>query len=239
MKGEIMTPVYERVLQDLQAEEIDIATLKAALKQYSFPIHAISDMTAKGHLIRLKRGWYIKGERYRKRSVSRTYLANVLYGPSYVSLEYALQYYGLIPERVTRLTSVTYKRERRFSTPVGEFTYKRVSREAFRTGMDLEIPTKGPSWLVAIPEKALADLIQAQTGLRLQTEKDIETYLYWDLRIDPERFKALDVEAFFEIALAYKSCKITRLAEYLMKVRYYQKLWMRGGSRKGKSVSFG
>jgi hypothetical protein len=84
--------------------------------------------------------------------------------------------------------------------------------------MDLEIPTKGPSWLVAIPEKALADLIQAQTGLGLQTEKDIETYLYWDLRIDPERFKALDVEAFFEIALAYKSCKITRLAEYLMKV---------------------
>lgn len=213
-----MTPAYERVLQDHQAEEIDTATLKAALKQYAFPIHAISDMTAKGHLIRLKRGWYIKGKRYRKRPVSRTYLANVLYGPSYVSLEYALQYYGLIPERVTRMTSVTYKRERRFSTPVGEFTYRRVSPGAFRTGMDLVIPEKGPSWLVAIPEKALADLIQAQTGLGLKTERDIETYLYRDLRVDPERFKCLHAEAFLETALAYKSHKITGVAEYLMKV---------------------
>lgn len=206
------------VLQDLQAEEIDTATLKAVLKQYAFLIQAISDMTAKGHLIRLKRGWYIKGERYRKRSVSRTYSTDVLYGSSYVSLEYALQYYGLIPERVTPMTSVTYKRKRRFSTPVGEITYERVSREAFRTGMDLEIQTKGPSWLVTIPEKALADFLQAQIGLGLKTERGIETYLYWDLRVDPERFKGLDAEAFFEIALAYKSHKITRLTEYLTKM---------------------
>ncbi len=70
-----------------------------------------------------------------------------MYGPSYISLEYALQYHGLIPERVEAVTSVTTGRSRRFASPVGLFTYRSIPLSAFRTGMDWptrSIPTRVP-----------------------------------------------------------------------------------------------
>jgi hypothetical protein len=57
-------------------------------------------------IIRVKKGLYIFGETYARRPFSREVLANVIYGPSYVSLDYALHYHGLIPERVEAVISI-------------------------------------------------------------------------------------------------------------------------------------
>jgi hypothetical protein len=62
-------------------------------------------------------------------------IANPLYGPSYISLEYALSYYGLIPERVESITSVTTKRSKKFITPLGSFSYEHIPLKAYPIGI--------------------------------------------------------------------------------------------------------
>lgn len=84
-------------------------------------------------------------------------VANRLYQPSYVSLETALAHYGLIPETVYTVTSVTPKSTREFTTPLGAFTYQRIKRRAF-TGYRAQ-RIEGQVVLLAEPEKALVDYL--------------------------------------------------------------------------------
>jgi len=79
-----------------------------------------------GYLIPLKRGIYVFSEDLRKQPLSMGFIANNLLLPSYVSLEYALSYYDLIPERVTVYTSVTTQKTTTFKTPIGIFEYHSV-----------------------------------------------------------------------------------------------------------------
>lgn len=85
------------------------------------------------------------------------FVANKLYQPSYISLETALSHYGVIPERVYTITSVTTKPTREYSTPLGAFSYQRIKREAYRGYR--AVPIDGATILFADPEKALADYL--------------------------------------------------------------------------------
>ncbi len=67
--------------------------------------------------------------------MDRKVLANLIYGPSYISLEYALQYWGLIPERVETVTSITGKRNKFFTTPLGNFSYRYLHKSKFIQGV--------------------------------------------------------------------------------------------------------
>ena len=91
------------------------------LEGYARPRDKITQWLNRGIIVRIKKGLYVFGESLRRKPYSRELLANLIYGPSYLSLEWALQYYGLIPERVEALTSVTTGRSRKFSTPAGLF----------------------------------------------------------------------------------------------------------------------
>lgn len=84
-------------------------------------------------------------------------IANKLYQPSYVSLESALSYYGIIPETVYTITSVTTKSTREFKTPRGVFSYQRIKKAAFSDYGPVSI--EGHVILLAQPEKALADYL--------------------------------------------------------------------------------
>jgi len=111
-----------------------------------------------GLLLQLRRGLYILNKDDRKIEPSRLYLAEQLYQPSYVSLEYALSRYGLIPERVADVTSVSTKKTARFSNDFGTFSYQTVKPSAFRgfiSGKD----EAGLPYFIAEPEKAVADFI--------------------------------------------------------------------------------
>src|SRR3990167_7998698 len=78
----------------------------------------------KGLIIKLKKGIYLLNKNDRKNNPEQIFLANQLYEPSYVSLEFALNFYGLIPERVVEVTSVSTKKTAHFSNEVGEYTYQ-------------------------------------------------------------------------------------------------------------------
>ncbi len=111
-----------------------------------------------GLLLQLRRGLYILGKTERKIEPSRPYLAAQIYQPSYVSLEYALSRYGLIPERVADVTSVTTRKTARFANDFGTFTYQTVKPAAFR-GFIAQKDESGLSYFIAEPEKAVADFV--------------------------------------------------------------------------------
>lgn len=203
----------EPLLNRIPYEEFDYQTLLDALKGYAQPRMKISSLLAKGTIIRVKKGLYIFGESQRRRPYCRELLANLIYGPSYVSLEYALHYHGLTPERVETVTSVTCGRSRTFDTPVGAFSYRMIPLEAFRTGMDRVELDGGRSFLIAIPEKALADRIVAERGAGITSQKELHDYLLANLRIDPAALRGLDPARLAEIARHYRSRRVKLLAD--------------------------
>jgi predicted transcriptional regulator of viral defense system len=111
-------------------------------------------------------------------------IANHLYGPSYVSFETALAFYGLIPEKVFAVRSATFKRTKRFENAVGNFEYITVPPAYYSIGISQQTVENEYTYLLATPEKALCDLILATPNLRLQSAKAMRAYLEEDLRID-------------------------------------------------------
>jgi len=113
--------------------------------------------TSQGLIIRLRQGYYTFPE-YLSRADYPYYFANRIYRPSYVSLHTALASYGMIPEAVTQITSVTSLKTASFSNPAGVFTYQSV-REDIMFGYISWETADGHSILFATPEKALTDLL--------------------------------------------------------------------------------
>jgi len=205
----------ERLRNRIAVEEFDYQTLLDALREYAHPRDKITSLLRDGLIIRVKKGLYVFGEAFRRRPISRELLANLVYGPSYISLEYALSLHGLIPERVETVTSVVYGRSRIFKTPVGRFTYRRIRPEAYSVGMSKIESEEGVSYLAAAPEKALSDLIAADRGTVLASGRAMETYLLDHLRIDGDGLRRLDPALVSTIARRYRSRKIRVLAEFL------------------------
>ena len=189
------------------------------LKDYAHPRDKVSDLLRKGHITRIKKGLYVFGEEYRQGSVSREVLANLMYGPSYISLDYALHYYGLIPERVEALTSVTLGRSRRFFTPAGLFIYRMIPLESFQIGMDSVELEDGRSFLIATPEKALADKIRDSRGTNISTQRDMKIHLFDNLRVDKETLIELSPERIDQVAERYRSQRIRILARLIRRLK--------------------
>ena len=195
----------------MEGEELDYQTLLDSLKQYERPRDKITSLLRQGAIIRVKKGIYVFGPKYARRSFSREILANMIYGPSCISLDFALHYHGLIPERVEAVTSVTSGRGRRFVTPVGLFVYRQVPSGAFPIGMDQVQLEGGRSFLIALPEKALADKIQDDRGTGIRSQDDMRRYLMQDLRIDAESIEKLRTETLSILAERYGSRKLRLL----------------------------
>ena len=204
--------MVEDLRRRIPGEEFDYQALLDGLREYDRPRDKITNLLRQGRIIRVKKGIYVFGERYRRRRFSREILANMIYGPSYVSLDYALHYYGLIPERVEAMTSVTDGRGRRFFTPVGLFIYRGVPMNAYRIGIDQVELESGRSFLIATPEKALADKIQADRGTAIRSQAEMRIYLLDSLRIDPEGLGRLNAETISLIADQYRSRKLRLLS---------------------------
>ena len=118
----------------------------------------ISNWKKKGLLLELRKGLYVLNESDRKISPSRPFLANQIYSPSYVSTEYALGFYDLIPERVVDVTSVTTRKTARFENPFGLFLYQHVGIPCFE-GFIEKKEENDLSFMIATPEKAVIDFL--------------------------------------------------------------------------------
>jgi len=202
-----------------QAEIFDYQTLTDALKGLSSPRDKITDMLRQGIIIRVKKGLYVFSDKYRRYPYSKELLANLVYGPSYVSLDYALAHYGLIPERVEALTSVTPNRPRRFSTPVGLFIYRQIPARAYEAGMVRVEGEHDQAFLIASPEKALADKIVSVRGAPIASIGEMGRFLEKDLRIDAGAIRSLSAERIDEFAGRYRSLKLRRLSGYLRRLQ--------------------
>lgn len=169
------------------------AEIKACFPDLSSPEKKVQALEKNGELIRLKRNLFIVNPELGGRETDVRLCANHLYGPSYVSLQWALRYYGLIPEQVFVMTSVTTKRSRSFSTPVGMFSYMQVPDGYFPIGINGE-EENGVHFLVASPEKALCDTILQDNFVPHQSVKALVTYLEEDLRLDMEMLREFDIQ---------------------------------------------
>ena len=207
----------------IQPEIFDYQTLTDALKDLSAPRDKITRLLREGVIIRVKKGLYVFGDKYRRAPYSKELLANLVYGPSYVSLDYALAYYGLIPERVEALTSVTPIRSRRFATPVGLFIYRQIPARAYEEGMVRVEGEHNQAFLIASPEKALADKIVSVRGARIASIGEMGRFLEKDLRIDAGAVRSLSAERIGEFAGRYRSLKLRRLSGYLRRLQRSKK----------------
>ena len=112
----------------------------------------------KGYVIELKRGVYTLNPRDREVGLTELSLASILYSPSYISLEYALSFYQLIPERAVGITSISTKKTQSFENKLGYFTYRHVQKKCFQGFVQKEDEFKN-SYFIASPEKALVDYL--------------------------------------------------------------------------------
>lgn len=197
----------------LETAIVDAATLLTLFGEYKKPRHLIARLVNQGELIRLKNGLYLIEEKLWQEGQKRVpypQVANSLYGPSYVSLEWALSFYGMIPERVFAVTSMTLGKKRDYTTPVGLFTYVPLSPKRYVPGVTLN---REGSFLIATKEKALADLVYM--SCRGLSKEEILIDLLESKRIERESLQKLDKTHLNEIAKSYASLPVQHLANLL------------------------
>lgn len=141
-------------------------------------------------------------------------LSSSIYGPSYISFEYALSFYGLIPERVSTITCATFnkRKKRQYNTSFGVFTYRDVPMLAYPE--EILLMRDGEySYQIATREKALCDKLY--TLKPLNNYSNLEVMLFSDLRIDREEFSKLNVEKIEKLSCLYHSTNVDLLAKYM------------------------
>ncbi|NLX95484.1 MAG: type IV toxin-antitoxin system AbiEi family antitoxin domain-containing protein [Rhodopirellula sp.] len=200
--------------QQFGRDVFDYQQLTACLSHLRKPRDRIHKLLAKGDIVRIRKGLYTFGRMYRRESLSLEVLANLIHGPSYISLDYALSCHGLIPERVSTVTSVALGRSRQFDTPLGTFTYQSLSLPRYALGADL-VESSAGCFLIACAEKALADKVWTDKRFSGASRSDFRPYLEEDLRIDPADLARLDRSRFQIIQQAYRSKKIGNLFRFL------------------------
>lgn len=163
------------------------------------PNKKVQALEKAGDLIRLRRGLYVVNPELSGKNINMPLCANHIYGPSYVSLRWALRWYGLIPERVFRITSVTSRASKTFENPLGCFDYYKVDPKYFPIGITT-VTDDGVSYLMATPEKALCDLILYDCYLPAKSIKGLMRYLEEDIRFDMDELAHFDVKIVAECA---------------------------------------
>ncbi len=179
------------------------------LKEYACPNHKIGRMVKCGELIPIVKGLYET-----ECSTSGYMLAGSIYGPSYLSFDFALSMYGLIPEAVYTFTSATYdkKKKKQYETPFGRFTYRDVPQNVFPYG--IQVCEEGDYiYYIATPEKALCDKLYTMKPVK--NMKELEILLFQNLRIDEMEFSKMNWLDIIEFETMYHSTNVSLLSNYV------------------------
>jgi predicted transcriptional regulator of viral defense system len=196
----IIAMKFTRLLEIVGQEPVFHSSLLLAGELDSVDLgRQLSRWVKSGRLIQLRRGLYTLSEPHQKIAPHPFFVANRLKRASYVSLQSALEYHGLIPEYVPSITSVTTGRPETFSTPLGSFIFKHIKKEIFFGYQEVELGS-GQSAFVARPEKALLDLFYLTPGsddirylkeLRLQNAGNLNSGLLLEQAREFESRKVL------------------------------------------------
>ncbi len=189
----------------------DTATLKLELADYASPHSKLTRMVESGRWVRVRRGLYLDME---APQVSPLSLAGILYGPSYVSFEYALAVHSLIPEKVRTITCASFRKNKHkvYDTPIGRFTYSCVPERAYPVAVTLQ-EAAGHGYLIATPEKALCDQLYKLGGV--SSRRALTALLFEDLRMEKADILALDRRVLFALAPLYRRTSLNIFAQWL------------------------
>ena len=202
-----MQNLRESWLNKLSVAPFDQEVLKHEFDDVAYPIKKIARLANDGVIIRLKRGLYCVSSEYSGKMIDPLVVANMLYGPSYISFESALAGYGLIPERVVETISAITSRSKSFSNPLGRFVYRTVPKEVFSIGVKSENGV-----IIASKEKALCDYLASRRNLRIFSSKALKEYLEEDVRFDFDAMGEVDCSIFAAYAASgYKQSLFTAL----------------------------
>lgn len=158
---------------------------------------------ASGEIERIRRGLYHLSPPFQQEKPNPLSLAQHIYGPSYISLESALSFHGLVPEAVYTVASVSLSRSRVFETPVGRFDFVRVPQRCFYAGVERhELSVGGGHALVASPLKALADYVHVR-----RIDESLDS-LIASLRIEVDLKDEVSVESVDELNGNYAGKRI-------------------------------
>lgn len=160
--------------------------LLVLLKDYRRPYDKIMELVKQGYLMQLKKGLYVAGSKLSENTPEPFLIANHLYGPSYISLDSALFHWGMIPERVFEVTSVTTKPSKTIQTPGTRYSFTHLSADFYPLGIQSLALSDKQQVLIASPEKCLCDKLVTTRGINLRSIKQALTFLLEDLRIDKE-----------------------------------------------------
>lgn len=195
--------------------EFDYNLLLHALRDYRKPRDKIRGLIKNKDIIRVKKGLYVLGSAYNK-PYNKFVLANLIYGPSYITGQTALSFWNMIPERVERIISMTAKRKKQFETPVGRFSYWYCPKTAFNIGVKLEESGDQKPFFIASPEKALCDMVAGKT--HITTTMQMKEFLEL-MRLDFSFYKNVDFSLLEKINAGYQRPGL-RLLLHCLKDRY-------------------
>jgi len=204
----------QQLLKLIPQEEFDYTLLTGTLSKYSGVRQKIHQLLRDQIITRVKKGLYVFGPEYNRAPVCKEVLANLIYGPSCISLEYALAYHGLIPERVEQITSVTSNRDKAFETHLGRFSYRHLGIKRYPHGIEqIWIDDRHPV-LMASSEKALLDYLVLKRVTGITGTEEAEQFLESDLRIDRANWKQFNPNTLRQLNRFYGH----KGAEYIMDV---------------------
>ncbi len=161
-----------------------LADLHPARSHSKYELVQLNHWVKEGRVIRISRGLYTLPDHERSVGLDPLWLANNLYSPSYVSLQYALSYHGLIPEAVASITSVTTLKTAEFKAPMGNYVYRHIKKEDFFGFTALKTQGSSQEFWMAAPEKAVIDFIHLCVPRNSQPDPQLFTQGY--------RFQNLD-----------------------------------------------
>lgn len=188
---------------------ITTSILKNQYKGYSNPLDKIKREVDSGALIRLYKGLYETN-----RNVDPFFLAPLILSPSYLSFEWALSYYGLIPEKVVAITSASLKvrKNKTYINFFGRFEYSDVSPEVFSEGLT-NLSDDEYTVRIATKEKAICDSLSKWRVVN--SVKELKELLFEDKRIDEDEFKTCDFGLLLRLASLYKKTNLTLLSKFI------------------------
>ncbi len=189
------------------------AILISELPGYVNPKAKIGRMVEEGKLFPIIRGIYEDDPETPPR-----YLAGSIYGPSYISFEYALAFYGLIDKKDLPVTCAAYgkRKEKVYDTPFGTFTYRDIPKQVFSKELILH-RENGYSFIMASPEKAFCDeLYKSDPAANL---KELRTLMFDEIGIGKRKIYRLDPFVIYEMADQY-GCRNLHLLKSFLRKKY-------------------
>ena len=183
---------FKEAILNYAEQPINRQLLQSLLVGYKRPYDKINELVKQGILIPVKAGIYVPGKNVNIAGPETFLLANHIFGPSYISMDSALAYWGLIPEKVFETTSATSKHYKENKTSVGKFSYAHLPLPYYSFGIKMMALTPKQIVLIASPEKALCDKIITTSGLLLRSVKQVKELLMEDWRIEKDVLRNLN-----------------------------------------------